>query len=412
VVRVSPESGAVNVRPREVVFEYDAVVSETPRGGSGGAGAGATGLETLVTVSPRSGSVAVDWRRERIAVRPRRGFRPNVTYTVTVLPGIQDLRSNVRDTATVAVFSTGGPIATAAVRGVVFDWVNNRPAARAVVEATTADSTVYFAVADSAGRFVVPNVPPGAYLVRGTVDVNLNRTADPREPFDSARATAATAPRTAPAARDTGGLALYAFAHDTVAARLTTVAASDSVTLRLTFDRPLRPDQPFAGRVRVVAADSSPVAVRGVFPAAVADSIAQAETRAAQPAAPGDSARRPAGAATDTTAGPARRAAPGSPAGPPTQAPLLGRPVPPTELVVRLAAPLRANTQFRVRAADLRSLSNVVGTSERTFTTPRAPRAAPPAATPPAARPPAAPATAPPAAPAAPRASPPPARGQ
>ncbi len=427
VVRVSPESGAVNVRPREVVFEYDAVVSETPRGGSGGAGGGATGLETLVTVSPRSGSVAVDWRRERIAVRPRRGFRPNVTYTVTVLPGIQDLRSNVRDTATVAVFSTGGPIAAAALRGVVYDWVNNRPAARAVVEATAADSTVYFAVADSAGRFVVPNVPAGAYLVRGTVDVNLNRTADPREPFDTARSTAAPP---AAAARDTGGLALYAFAHDTVAARLTNVAASDSVTLRLTFDRPLRPDQPFAGRVRVVAADSSPVAVRGVFTAAAADSIAQAETRAAQPTAPGDSARRPAGAGADTTAGPAPPPAPGSPAGPPTQAPRLGRPIPPTELVVRLAAPLRANTVFRVRAVDLRSLSNVVGTSERTFTSPRAPRAAPPAApaatppaatppratppaaTPPAARPPAAPATPPPAAPPAPRASPPPARGQ
>jgi hypothetical protein len=415
VVRVTPESGAVNVRPREVVFEYDAVVSETPRGGgaTGGGAGGTSGLEALVTVSPRSGSVAVDWRRERIAVRPRRGFRPNVTYTVTVLPGIQDLRNNVRDTATIAVFSTGGPIARGSVRGVVYDWTNNRPAARAVVEATAADSTVFFAVADSAGRFVVPNIPAGAYLVRGTVDVNLNRTADPREAFDTARAAAgATGPAPPRTPADTGGVALYAFAHDTLPPRLTGVASSDSVTLRLTFDRPLRPEQPFAGRVRVVASDSTAQTVRSVLTAAAADSIAQGAARTAQQASGGDSAAN------------APRRGAGAPGEPAAQPPRLGRPVPPTELVVRVAAPLRPNTVYRVRASDLRSLSNVVGTSERTFTTPRAapaPRPAAPRAAPPAPRPaappppgqrPPTPAAPPPATPppATPTPAPPPAR--
>jgi hypothetical protein len=91
--------------------------------------------------------------------------------------------------------------------------------------------------------------------------------------------------------------------------------------------------------------------------------------------------------------------------------------VPPTDLVVRLAAPLPPNTTLLVRVTDLRTLANVVGTSERTFTTPRAaPAAAPPAApqTPgPAAAPtpaPAAPGTPPPARPATPTAPPPPAR--
>jgi hypothetical protein len=377
LLRVSPESGATNVRAREVVFEYDAVVSETPRGGGGVSATGASGLETLVTVSPRSGSIAVDWRRDRLAVRPRRGFRPNTTYTVTVLPGLQDLRSNVRDTASATVFSTGGPVARASLRGVVFDWVNGRPAPRAVVEATGADSLTYFAVADSTGRFVVPNVPAAAFLVRGTVDVNLNRTADPREPFDTARATAtAAAPQT-----EAGGLALYAFIRDSLPARLTTVAQSDSVTLRLTFDRALRPDQAFAGRVRVAAADSAAVAIRSVVSAAVADSLAQAELRTAAESA----ARRP-GAPADSA--PARPPAPGNPpVGPASggpggatpaaaQPPGLARAVPPTELVVRFAAPLRPGTTYRVRLTDIRSLSGVAGTSDRTVTTARAEPAA------------------------------------
>jgi hypothetical protein len=328
--------------------------------------------------------VAVDWQRERVAVRPRRGFRPNVTYTVTVLPGLQDLRNNVRDSASVAVFSTGGPLARASVRGVVFDWVNNKTAPRAVVELTSPDSVVYVAVADSVGRFEVPNVPPGPYLVRGTVDVNLNRAADPREPFDTARAAARVA-----APGDTAGPALYAFVHDTVPARLGEVAVGDSATLRLTFDRPLRPDQPLAGRVRVVAADSQPVAVRAVLTPAAADSLAQAASpdTSARARVGGDSAAR-AGAAADT----GRRRPPADAAGSrgaDVPAPRLARPLPLTVLVVRLAAPLRPGTTYRVRAADLRSLSGVASTSERTVTAPRAQAARPspaPAASPAPAR--------------------------
>lgn len=388
LVRVAPESGAVNVRPRAVVFEYDAVVSETPRGGGGGAG-GATGLESIVTVSPRSGSVEVDWQRERIAVRPRRGFRPNLTYTVTVLPGLQDLRSNVRDTASVAVFSTGGPIATARVRGVAFDWVNNRAAARAVVEATGADSVTYFAVADSAGRFVVPNIPAGSYLVRATVDVNNNRAADPREAFDTVRAVATA--RGADVMSDTGGLALYAYVRDSLPPRLTNAEAVDSLTLRLTFDRALRPEQPFTNRVRVVGADSAAIPVRAVLTPAVADSIAGTQARAA------------AGARNDTTARPATPDSGRAPTQPPRRPaapardsaaapPRLTRPVPPTELVVQLGTPLRPGATGRVLVTDVRSLSNVAGASERTFTAPRptpAPDAPPPSspAQPPAARP-------------------------
>lgn len=413
LVRTSPDTNAVGVRPRAVVFTFDAVLSETPRGGgTASAGSGATGLEAVTLVSPRSGSVSVDWDRERVAIRPRRGFRPNVTYTVTFGPGVQDLRNNVRDTASVLVFSTGGPIARGQVRGAVFDWVNGRPAPRAVVEITGADSATYVALADSGGRFVVPNVPPGPYRLRGTVDLNGNRAADPREAFDTVPAVATVPGARPPAARidTTVGVAVYAFPRDTLAPRLTTVTSTDSVTLRLTFDRPLLPGQAFAGRVRVAGADSAALAIRSVLSAADADSVARAESERAEragrdSAAQSDSTRRDSTRRDEPDAPPpglgqepARaNGVQGAPVDPARQArqrggravpdslpPLtLGRPVPPTDLVLRLAAPLRPNTNYRVTVRDLRSLNGVVGTSDRAFTTPRpAPPAAPPAPAP------------------------------
>jgi hypothetical protein len=131
----------------------------------------------------------------------------------------------------------------------------------------------------------------------------------------------------------------------------------------------------------VAAADSAAIAIRSVVSAAVADSLAQAEGRAAA-----DSAARRPGAPADTA--PARPPAPGGPPGGPVrggpggatpaaaQPPRLARAVPPTELVVRFAAPLRPGTTYRVRVTDVRSLSGVAGTSDRTVTTARAEPAA------------------------------------
>lgn len=447
LVAVAPETLAVNARPRSVEFTFDEVVSQTPRstGAAGGVAGGATGLESVVLVSPRNGSVSVNWGREKVYVRPRRGFRANATYTVTILPGLSDYRNNARDSAVVAVFSTGGALAGGEIRGTIFDWVNNRTAPGAVVEAITADSVPYVALADSTGRFVIPNLPLGAYRLRGGVDVNGNRAIDPREPFDTARAPAAARqgapfvtrpiapavldselvvaadtarprPRRAPprraAAPDTGalGVELYAFVHDTLPPRVSTVNVADSVTLQLAFDRPLRPDQPFgAAQVRVAGADSAVVAVREVLTASAADSIAAAGAAARTPAdsagraraggAPGAAA--PAGAAPNGPPNAAPNAAPGAAradtAGRSGAAgPRLRRPVPPVALVVRLAGALRPNAVYRLTVRDLRSLSGVGGTTTRTFSTPRPPA---PAAAPPPARRPAAPAGPPPATP-------------
>jgi hypothetical protein len=408
LVRISPETNSVNVRPREVVFSFDEVVSESPRGGglgsTGGAGTAGAGnpLEPLVVVSPRAGSVEVDWRRDRIAVRPRRGFQPNTTYRVTLLAGLADLRNNVRDSAAVLVFSTGGSLATQRLSGVIFDWVNGKPAPKAVAEAIAEDSTVFYTIADSVGRFTIENLPPGAYLVKGTVDVNTNRAPDPREPFDTVRVD-----QTAVARGDTAAAELYAFVRDTIGPRIQTVVPQDSLRLRVTFDRPLAPGQAFtAANFSVVAADSAPVTLAQLLSAAEldslnarqarasADSAARADTtargRAARAArdsaARGDSLAR---AARDTAGGRRRSIA----------APVPRRPTPPTEIILVLAAPLRPQTAYRVTAQDVRGLAGRTRTSDRVITTPRAQPAsptAPPAGTAPTGAPPTTPLTTPP----------------
>ncbi|WP_284350854.1 Ig-like domain-containing protein [Roseisolibacter agri] len=396
LLRISPDTGATGTRPKEVVFTFDEVVSETPRGagvgGSGGAGTAGAGdpLEPLFIVSPRVGSVEVDWRRERIAIRPRRGFRDSTTYTITMLPGLADLRDNVRDSATVAVFSTGPARARNRIGGVVFDWVNGKPAARAIVEAIAADSTVYYTIADSVGRFTITNLPIATFLVKGVVDVNANRAADPREAFDTVRVASNLVAR-----NDTAAAELYAFVRDTIGPRIVTVAPRDSLSLRVTFDRPLLPSQPLQlASFTLQAADSSVVPITAVNTSAAFDSLvarraratADSAARARPDTAAQARARRDSVARVDSIA----RAARDTSARRRIPPPVMRQPTPTTELVLTLQAPLRPQAAYRLTARQVQSLSGRPRTSDRTFNTPKAEPARPPATPADSARPPAA----------------------
>src|SRR5687767_56997 len=85
LLSTSPESGAVNVRARSVVFEFDVVVSDR-------------NVADFFVISPREGAPRVRWRRSRVEVRPRGDFRDSTAYAVTLLPGITDLTNNVSTT--------------------------------------------------------------------------------------------------------------------------------------------------------------------------------------------------------------------------------------------------------------------------------------------------------------------------
>ena len=227
LIGIVPESGAVNVRPERVEFRFDEVVSERP--------SGATSLEQMVLISPSDGLPRVDWRRRSIAVRPRRDWRANAVYTVTLLPGISDLRGNVMRTGASVIFSTGAAIPDTRIAGILYDWVAGSAARLGAVEAIALpDSIVYVARTDSAGRFALAHLPPGSYVLRAWLDANNNRDLDPREAYDSASVVL----------RDTASLTLFAFVHDTLPPRINTVQVVDSMTLRVELNQPLDPEQP------------------------------------------------------------------------------------------------------------------------------------------------------------------------
>jgi len=364
LVRVTPDTNAVNVGARAATFFFDETINDR--------GTGEQDVGNLFIVSPSDGTPRVSYHRTRIDVRPRHGFRPNTAYTVTLLPGLGDLRGNTMKTGATVVFSTGASIPTLRINGVAYDWAAERGAARALVEAVTPDSVVYIAQADSLGRFSIGPLVPGTYLVRGTIDQNNNRIQDRTESWDSVRVTA---PQSAP-------VELLAAPRDTLPARLTGVTLADSVTLRLSFDRLLDPAQEFpATNFRVAGADS--VSIPLTTTRTPRQEAAEQSARSRQAA---DSARR-----ADSVAGRPRAAQPPAPAAADSAA-KPSRPAPFSGITLGLARPLAPNTTYRVSVKSVRALSRREGGSERTFTTPR-PAPARPAAdstAPPGARPPAA----------------------
>ncbi len=370
LVRILPDSNATNVRADLVRLHFDEVISERPGNpratvGAGGQrptaipsvsgmgiGAGA-GLASIVQISPSDGRERVDWRRTAIEIKPRGGFRPNTTYRVTVLPGVADLRGNVIATPLEFVFSTGSEILAGEIRGVVFDWAAAGPARQARVEVFPVGDSAYrwSARADSLGRFVLRDLSPGRYLLRGWVDTDNDRRLGTREMYDSATVSM------------DGGAAveLYAYVRDTVPAQIEAVNVVDSLTLQLRFDRALRATWDPTGAVEVIGADSVVRPLARVMPRAQLDSLRRAGT--------------PTGAAGDTsTADTTQAVAAASPPGP-----VFGRAAPVQLWAATLDAPL-APGLYRLRVRGALGLNGLPGDSEREFRV-REPTPPPPADT-------------------------------
>jgi hypothetical protein len=354
IIRVIPDTNAVNSRGKYAIFEFDEVVSQqSPTGGD---------LQNLFLISPSAGAVVVEWGRDAIEVRPRAGWKPNTTYTVTLLPGLSDLSRNTRKEGGEIVFSTGPELATSSIRGTMFDWVAGR-VARGYVEAISRpDSVVYVAAVDTAGQFVIRNMPRGEYTVRGVIDANSNRAIDPREPWDSVRTALA----------DTTTVEILAYSHDTLPPTIVSVTAPDTFTIRAILDRALDPAQPVdVSRFSLIASDSARI------PLAEARAALPYEREAARPGLPSDSVGRglPGGVRVPTRDS--------TPPTLPGQAPPIrtivavapSKPSPVIEIVITPSQPLRPGTEYRLGARDLRSISGAVGPpTSKVFTVPK-PRA-------------------------------------
>lgn len=370
LLSVKPESGAVNVRPHEVNFQFDEVLNEQIAG---------TDLNKEVIISPRLGEPNVGWHRTRLSVRGHDDFKANTAYTITIFPGISDLRGNVRKEPVVTVFSTGASIPSSHVEGIVFDWVAGKPLTNAWTEVISVADTnvVYQTRADSVGRFAVPHVPPGAYTVRAFGDANSDRLIDLREPWDTAGVIL----------RDSSRVELLAFIHDTIGARVQQVTTTDSVTLRVRFDKPLDPASPISASLFALkASDSSTV------PIALAQSAIAWDSSHAAAAAPTDTAARPDSLRrADSLRTAARRRAPGNIATDTTQRapePKPSRPTPTSEVVVVTGAPLDTGASYRIEWHDVKNLLQKASAGNFLFTVPKPGAGGPPGAAPPgAARP-------------------------
>ncbi len=386
LVRVTPAIGDTSVMPKVVSLQFDEVISETP--------AGAPDLAGLVFISPRSGDVNVEWKRTRMEIRPKSGFRDSTVYTITVRPGIQDLRNNKIDSITTVVFSTRGPIPATAIKGVLFDWPAGRGARGGLVEAlSVVDTTIaYIGVTDSVGRFALRHVPGGQYIVRGFLDRNNNRQLERTELWDTVRIPL----------RDSADVELYSFIHDTMPVRMTELVVQDSGRrMRITFDKPLALEQSFSptqfslrtlpdsipmqNRVVVVRTRAQQLATDSIARQRVADSVA-----ALRDTVPPDSAalarqdsvaqarRRDSIATVERNEREARRqlALRGGRPLPPvdsTPPPKLSRPVPGTELYILFDAPLPYETRVLLEVRGVVSLNQIAGDAFRPLLTPPPP---------------------------------------
>jgi hypothetical protein len=352
IVAIIPDSGAVGVSPKEVIFRFDEVVAERPPS--------ATTLADLFIISPRNGVPDAHWHRDAIGVKPSRGWRPNTPYTVIMLRGIADIRGNVRNTGATTFFSTGKTMPHARLTGRVFDWVAGTPANGALVESFIPTDTLhpYMALVDSTGAFAIEHLPPARYTVRAYLDRNRNLGIDQNEPWDSVSVIVT----------DTATATLLMFAHDTVAPRIRDVIAADSLSLRVSFDKPVNPSQTLtATNFAVIGPDSMAVPIVSAGPVPKDTSVTTTVNPGAAARPPG----RPVVPTRRDTTSVAR--------------PVMPRPVPISEVLIKLQRPLTPKTTYRIRAIGIRGLLGHTGDSERTYTTPAPPPppTAKPAVTPP-----------------------------
>ena len=339
-----------------VEFRFDEVVSE---GGSPNQGTGTGDLEKLVILSPTTRVPDVTWRRSRITVRPKEGWRPNRVYRVELLPGITDLRRNRSTAGTVLTFTTGAPLPGTMIDGTVVDWTTSRPAAGALVEAILLpDSLPYRGVADSSGHIKLGPLPAGEYLVRGVLDENRNLQFDGREAFDTVRL----------APGKTAAGELWAFVHDTTPPRIREVTVVDSTSASIELSQNLAPGQriaPSQVTVRILP-DSTPIRVTSVLPKPLDDSLnrraAPARDTTGRDTTARDTTRRDTTAA-DTTR-PARRrglveVGPGQPRGRTELQPLTSRPPLTDRLILRVPQPWKPEGKYEVEIRGIRSVSGV-----------------------------------------------------
>jgi hypothetical protein len=351
-----------------VEFRFDEVISE---GSQASQGLGTSDLERLIILSPTSLVPKVGWKRTALSVEPREGWKPNRVYRIELRPGVMDIQRNRLDSGAVVTFSTGAPLPTRTLHGLVIDWQAGHPARPAMVEALLLpDSLPYRTLTDSSGRFAIGPLPRGQYLVYGVIDQNRNLRREFRDNYDSVRVSP-----------DSENVAtLWAAPHDTVGPRLTGATPLDSTGAELVFNQPVDPYQEFdsTNASVLLLPDSTPVPVSTLLPRTVDDRI-QAQLH--QAAADSSRERDTTQADTSKTAAldSARAAAAqrmkqgGNRAQDDSNKVIMAaRPALSDHLVVRVAGVLRPGSRYVVVVRGIRNVNRVPADSRQLLSIPEA----------------------------------------
>ena len=176
-VKTSPENFSTNLYPRTVSITFDEFIDlKDPA--------------TQVFISPTTSTKPlVKLRNKTIEVTLPDTLQPNTTYSIYFGNAIRDLdEGNVLDNFQY-VFSTGSYIDSLQLKGTVFNSLDNKPYANALVMLRTdpSDSAIaktrpdYFARTDADGLFKIGYLRSARYRVTALDDANSNFRYDPTE---------------------------------------------------------------------------------------------------------------------------------------------------------------------------------------------------------------------------------------
>ncbi|MEE9208150.1 MAG: carboxypeptidase-like regulatory domain-containing protein [Gemmatimonadota bacterium] len=190
----------------------------------------------LVTASPAF-RYEFKAKRNGVDIKPRNGWRVAV-YTIRLAEGVRDMLGNQTKSPIEMLFSTGPEISSTAVSGVVYDRETVRPLRDARILFLAADTVPYTAVTSAEGKFDLSHLPPDTYRAIAFLDQNRNLRPDRGfEPLDSTVFALNT-----PDARVVD-LELWVVPPDSTPPVLLEAESRDSLTIRVTFDDYLDPEQ-------------------------------------------------------------------------------------------------------------------------------------------------------------------------
>jgi len=184
--------------------------------------------ERLVRLTPAAGRLFFDWQGRTVYIRPADSLRADITYRVSLEPGLTDLHRVKADSAFESWFSTGSRFSPGRISGRVL-YRDSLVIGARVSAVSTADTALAFDCrSDSSGRYSLPYLPFGSFRLYAFRDRNRNSRFDfSREEGLDTLASVGAEPTV---------LDLRLALADTTAPLLLTVSVIDSLRLGLAFD--------------------------------------------------------------------------------------------------------------------------------------------------------------------------------